>query len=331
MRYLIPTPRLTSLVPVFLFLAGSIQAATSVVSGHGYDNLIEIRNDATEVILEPNMGGRVLSYKLNGVEILYQDPAQAGLHPTREVSVHRIAGGRFDVGPTFALPQHNTIWQCAWTGEITGEFSARLTSQIDPDLGIQLVREFTLCPDSSKLDCKQTIINHNDVPFRGCFWSRTFAKGGGVSLAPVVTDSYFPKGYALNLDPRGGYQFLPQPEAAIRVRDNILEIFTEPSDPKSICHLSEGWLGYISPDDLLFLKTFPFDPEWRYADPPQHHASFWHLKDEIVEIEPNGPQEIIPPGGKASFTETWHLIPFKLPSDKQVDLEKLRQTIGKQG
>jgi hypothetical protein len=327
MRYLTQTLKQTVIVLAILSLAASIHAATRIIEGHGYDNLIEIRNGSTQVILEPNMGGRVLAYKLNGVEILYQDPAQAGLHPTREVSVHRIAGGRFDVGPTFALPQHNTIWQCAWTGEITGDYSARLISQIDPDLGIQLVRDFTLSPDNSKLDCKQTIINHNDVPFRGCFWSRTFAKGGGVSFAPLKEDSRFPMGYALNLEPRGGFQFLPQPEPAIRVRDNILEIFTEPSDPKSIFNLSEGWLAYVSPDNLLFLKTFPFDTSWRYADPPQHHASFWHLKDEIVEIEPNGPQEIIPPGGKASFTETWQLIPFELPSDKQVDLGKLRETV----
>ncbi len=303
--------------------------AAKIISDHGYDNLIEIKNSTTRVVLEPNMGGRVLSFQLNSVEILQQNPAQAGLQPTREKTEPRLAGGRFDVGPTTALPKHNTLWQCAWSAEITGKYSARMTSQIDPDLGIQLIREFTLDQKKAHLACKQIMINHNKEAFHGCFWSRTFAKGGGVAFAPIPAKGVFPRGYGLNLEPKGSFNFLPEPEPNVRIRDNILEFLGEPSSQKSIFNLSDGWMAYLSPDDLLFIKTFPFDPAWQYADPPQHHASYWHLKDEIIEIEPNGPLQIIQPGEQAEFTEHWWLVEFDLPENKLVNLEKLRNVIGK--
>jgi hypothetical protein len=301
--------------------------AARVLSEYGYDNLIELKNTTTRVVLEPNMGGRVLSYKLHDIEVLYQDPKQAGLHPGRNGNVGRIAGGRFDIGPAFALPQHKTLWQGKWKGEITGEFSARLTSQIDPDCGIQLIREFTLDPDNSRLRCRQTIINYNSRPVWAFFWSRTFAKGGGIALAPVPEMGHFPRGYALARPPRGGFDFLPEPEANIRIRDNILEFIGPSSIPKSIFNLSEGWMAYLTTEDILFLKTFPFNPDWRYGDPTQHHASLWFEGTTIIEIEPNGPLEVIPPGGRASFHEDWHLASFPFPENRVVDLDYLRKII----
>jgi hypothetical protein len=42
------------------------------------------------------------------------------------------------------------------------------------------------------------------------------------------------------------------------------------------------------------------------------------------ELEPHGPRNEIPPGGRASFTEHWYLLPHKFPGvGEQIDLEKL--------
>ena len=84
-----------------LMAAGLSTHAARIISEHGYDNLIELSNRSCRVVLEPNMGGRVLMYELEGKEVLYQDPKQAGLNPTMDKGVPRIAGGRFDIGPSF--------------------------------------------------------------------------------------------------------------------------------------------------------------------------------------------------------------------------------------
>ena len=48
------------------------------VSSHGYDGCIRIFNDRVSVILEPNCGGRIIEYSLDGVNVLFVDPDQNG-------------------------------------------------------------------------------------------------------------------------------------------------------------------------------------------------------------------------------------------------------------
>ena len=44
----------------------------------------------------------------------------------------------------------------------------------------------------------------------------------------------------------------------------------------------------------------------------------------MCELEPIGPTENIPPGGEASFTEDWWLLPYSYPRDgSDVDLEEI--------
>ncbi|MEX0331879.1 MAG: hypothetical protein AB3N64_10690 [Puniceicoccaceae bacterium] len=301
--------------------------SSRMMTDHGYENLIELDNGTCRVVLEPNMGGRVLNYQFQGVEVLYQDPEQAGLRPDKDEWVPLIAGGRFDFGPSFYQRPRGTLWQGEWKGEITGELSARLTSQVDPDCGVQLIREFTLAEEGTHLRCEQTIINHTKDVLWTMHWSRTMAVGGGIAYAPIPDQGHFPKGYALNVEPHGAFNFIPEEEPDVRIRDGVLEFLKEPSAPKTIFNLDEAWMAYLTRDDILFVKTFPFDPEWRYGDPPQHHASYWWKGERATEFEPNGPLEQIPPGGRASFHEDWWLGPFPFPEDKVVNIAKLRQAV----
>jgi hypothetical protein len=54
----------------------SAQTGVSYISAYGYDSCIELKNKTTTVILEPNAGGRVISYSLNGINIMYEDSLQ---------------------------------------------------------------------------------------------------------------------------------------------------------------------------------------------------------------------------------------------------------------
>lgn len=306
------------------------------ISSAGYDGCIELSNATTRVVIEPNLGGRVLNYQLNGAEILYQNPAQNGVVWDGKTKVWHPAGGRFDIGPEYDGFSRDVLWLGRWHAKLTGTHSARLSSAT-LDEGLQLIREFTLAEDSSHLRCTQIFRNHGTEPIRTFHWSRTFVAGNGIALAPLPQNARFPRGYALGV---GATQidFHPADEPNVRVRENILEILGAPSKAKFILDVDPGWLAYLAPNDLLFLKKFATFPNRPYGEIAANNASIWYSSKENfssfpfenfpVEIEPIGPLEIIEPGGERSFKEDWWLESFPFPENRIVDLKTIRALIG---
>ena len=54
-----------------IYLPGFAQFAGSrIVAERKYPGCIELSNDSVRVVLEPNLGGRVIAYELNGKNVL---------------------------------------------------------------------------------------------------------------------------------------------------------------------------------------------------------------------------------------------------------------------
>jgi hypothetical protein len=299
---------------------------TAIISQFGYDNCIELKNSDVRVVLEPNLGGRVLVYELHGKNVLSRDPLMDGKKYEPELNAGSPPGGRFDIGPEKITPARPALFYGKWESRITGRFKAQLISQKDTSTGVQLIRNFRLDKNSSKLICTQIIKNISNKTKRYCFWSRTFVKGGGISLTPLNPNSRFPKGY-INYGPGTVMDFMPADEPNVRVRNGILEITGAPERPKFVMDVNEGWLAYITNDDQLFIKKFPVYPERIYGEMSAANVSIWYYKEEKCEIEPIGPMESIKPGEEVSFTETWYLLDYKYPADKFPDLERLHAII----
>jgi hypothetical protein len=306
------------------------------ISTAGYDGCIELSNATTRVVIEPNLGGRVLNYQLNGEEILYQNPAQNGAVWDGKTKIWHPSGGRFDIGPECGGLSRDALWLGRWFAKVTGTHSARLSSATLAE-GLQLIREFTLAEDSSHLRCTQIFRNHGTAPLRTFHWSRTFVAGNGIALAPLPKNGRFPCGYALG-GPPNIIDFQPTEEPNVRVRENILEILGAPRKAKFILDVEPGWLAYLGQNNLLFLKKFATFPNRPYGEIAANNASIWHsskenfpsfpIEDFPVEIEPIGPLEIIEPGGERSFTEDWWLERFPFPQNRIVDLKTIRALIG---
>lgn len=301
------------------------------ISQRGYDGCVELSNGSTKVVLDPNLGGRVLSYQLNQVEALYQDPSQNGAINDGKTKIRHPSGGRFDIGPEFGGFDRDELWLGRWKAEITGSRSARLTSAI-LSAGLQLVREFTLDWASSHLRCTQFFYNHGKKPLRTFHWSRTFASGNGILLAPLPRPGRFPRGYGLG-GPPGMINFQPKEDENIRIREDILEIVGPPVQAKVVLDVQPGWLAYVSRRGMLFLKRFPVYPDRPYGELAANNASIWYSgecnapawpgSEHVVEIEPIGPLETIAPGAASSFTEEWSLESFPFPENRRVNLQVL--------
>ncbi len=299
---------------------------TRIVSEYGNENCIELYNETTRVVLEPNLGGRVLIYELNGNNILWINAKNEGNPYIPGENYGLPSAGRFDIGPEMTGPRSTTLFFGTWKGKITGPRTATLISQEDTFVGVQLIRTFTLDDNGSHLTCTQVIKNVGNEIKHHYFWARTFAEGGGISLIPMNPHSRYPKGYLI-YGPGAVLDFRPADEPNIRVSEGVLEILGPPARPKFVMDCSEGWLAYISLDNQLYIKRFPIYEDRNYGDIAGNTVSIWYNKDLQCEIEPMGPMEIIEPGREASFTEHWYLFDYKYPDDRKADLEDIRARI----
>ncbi len=307
-------------------LMESKTAGTRFMDYFGYSNCIVLENENTRVILVPQCGGRVLQYSWKGVDTLVLDEQNRGWVYEPGKDIIEPFSGRFDIGPEKIIPPHPHLWMRQWQGQITGPRSAKLTSTEDPAAGVQVIREFTLDKNSSKLTCTQIIKNVSDETKRYCHWGRTLCKGGGICLIPLTANSRFPKKYIIH-EPGSLLNYQPD-DPAIRVRDGFLAMGPVPKFTKISVDSYAGWLCCLMKNDLMFVKRFPVYPDRIYNEIAASTVAIWYYKDQICELEPIGPMEIIGPGKAATFTEEWWLLPYKFPGvNADVDFAEVTKLV----
>lgn len=287
----------------------------------GYNNCIVLQNETTKVVVDPNVGGRLLYYGQQGNNVLFENRDLDGKLWNEGDSTFEVSGGRFDIGPAQTTGFRKSFFN-TWEAEIRND-TVRLTSLKDHDLGVQLVRDFILDNETSKLTCIQHIKNISDSPKRYAHWSRTFVEGGGICLVPMNSNSRLPKGYAMYYHGTSILDFNPKKEKNLRLRDGILEFLGPTSNPKFVMDSKAGWLVYISRDDQLFVKKFEASDDKIYGDMLSNQVSIWYYKNEKCEIEPIGPLEFIEPGKSIPFTEEWWLVDYAYPKDKKANISEI--------
>jgi hypothetical protein len=313
----------------------SDMAAAEVLSSRvkyfGYDDCIELKNETTRVVLGHHAGGRVLEYSLNGTNAILLDPEQAGWVWDGKTRIGPT-GGRFDIGPENLIPKRNALWLGPWGAEILGPGKARMTSVRDEATGTQLIRDFELDDNSSRLSVAQTITNISDDVTRWCHWSRTFSTGHGICVVPIDDRTKFPEGYIM-YGPGRVMDYRPGDPSIIRDGEYLV-VRDTPLRPKLGMDSYVGWFAYLTTDDLLFVKQYPTFPDRVYNEMAGLTISIWYKEDQMCELEPIGPMEELNPGESASFTETWTLAPHDFPEDRTVDpreIGKIVEALGQVG
>ena len=299
-----------------------------VVTSHGYTQAVELKLGKTRAVLCPQAGGRVLEFSVAGADAMYFDPAEKNWKPGKPGP---ISAGRFDYGPELIVAAHPKAWAGQWTAEIGKTNAVQLTSPRE-DAGIQLVREFRLVAHDKfvGLSCKQTMRNIGKETREVCHWGRSFSPGGGICVIPLGDrPSRFPSRYAMYED--SAVINVKATDDRIRERDGFLEILAPPRKPKLGFDTYAGWLGYVLPNDTLFVKRFPTYPDRVYNEAAGLTLSVWYPTGPRIELEPIGPRERLKPGESASFTEEWWLLSHPFPKKGQsLDLKALSEQVEKQ-
>ena len=327
-------PARLSLVALFITLWGATvrspaeEPAARVVRSHGYSKAIVLELGKTRAVLCPQAGGRVLEFSVGGNDAMYFDEAEKNWKPGKPGP---ITAGRFDYGPELTVAPHPKAWSGEWSAEIAKTNSVKLTSPRD-DGGIQLVREFRLVPNDKfvGLSCKQTMHNISKETREVCHWGRSFSPGGGICVIPLGDrPSRFPSKYAMYED--SAIINVKAADDRIRERDGFIEILAPPRKPKLGFDTYAGWLGYVLPNDTLFVKRFPAYPDRVYNEAAGLTLSVWYPAGPRIELEPIGPRERLKPGESASFTEEWWLLSHPFPKEGQrLDLKALAVQVEKQ-
>ena len=141
--------------------------------------------------------------------------------------------------------------------------------------------------------------------------------------------SRFPNAYVM-YGPGTVIDYRPE-DPHIGIRDGFLEITAAPRYPKLGMDTYAGWFGYLMPNDLLFVKSFPTYPDRVYNEVAGLTMSIWYPNGPMCELEPIGPRERLAPRESASFTETWWLLPHTFPKKRQpADLKAVAAFVKRQ-
>lgn len=277
------------------------------------DRCIVLSNDTTRAVVDPTYGGRLVEYSLNGTNALYQVPGHPDwIYPEGNHDIGP-AGGRFDVGPESLVPRHLKLWEGKWKVEAADPCKVVILNEDPEASGLRITREFRLDASTSKLTCIQSMTNITGVELRRSYWGRCFVPGGGVLVIPLAGHSRYPRKYIQDTDwPDFHVVTRPQDPAVTNV-DDCLVVHGEPTHSKLAVDSSAGWVGYLSKQNLLFVKRFPVYPTKRYPEIASTTLAFWFHNGQICEIEPIGPEETLAPGQSASFQEEWWLVPYECP------------------
>jgi hypothetical protein len=295
--------------------------STRPIEFAGYADCLEISNSTTRIVLSPHVGGRLLSYVYNGREALYLDPEQNGWtwNPDSEEGIDP-SGGRCDFGPEGQVCNHPALWLGPWELEGRTAFSAEMLSHACHGCGITLKRHFELDEEGSHVRMTQTIRNAGPGTQRVCHWGRTFGLGGGICVIPLTADRRYDY---IRFDSNGVKKNPDDPN--IRVRDGYVELLAPAKADKLGFDTKTDWFAYAEPNDLLFLKRYPVDPDGEYADVEGMTISLYMPDNRLCELEPIGPIATLAQGQEASFTEDWWLLDFPFPGDdRTLDLEALK-------
>ncbi|MBW7457260.1 DUF4380 domain-containing protein [Paenibacillus sepulcri] len=280
---------------------------------------ISIQTEHYDLAIVPGIGGRIMEFGSDGVNLLYQNGSLAGyrpryeaenaeeMHELRERSPQLLYGGE----KTWLAPQSDWVgvpYADLDHGEYSWEVQRNeqavrivLTSPICRETQLQIIRTVTCVNGMPSIGIEQKLINHGTVPVTKGLWQVTMLNRSG------IVD--IPDGPLL-----GSRQPLP-----------LLD-----EHNAAAVHGTDGWRMVMDNDRLYKLgfmtdggraaarhqaangktytltKTYAVEPEQVYP----HHTvvEVYNASDyPYYELEIHSPAYTLQPGESESFTINWEL------------------------
>ena len=292
---------------------------------HGWKAL-RMANGLVVVVAVPEIGGRIMEYKLNGHPFLWTNPEEYGrTYPApkteSERTWHNFGGYKVWPAPQSEWggpgdPVGSELDGGKWTGEIvkqTGQVGEiTLTSPPDPAVtGLQVTRTVKLFAGTTRVEVGETFANVSDRDIEWSVWDVTQVPGSLRADVEVSNESriYFP------LNPKSkfetGYTHLidsPEGDGQFSVMDDLglMRVSYEKRLGKVGADSFAGWIAHTDEiHNMAYIKRF--DPAKLRDYPDKGSVVEVYTSDSLsyMEVEVLSPLMKLKPGAEETVTRDW--------------------------
>ncbi len=317
----------------FTALSCGCQAADT----HGWDS-VQIRNGLIDLQIVPEIGGRVLQYKLGdyGFFLVNEDlydkkPPASGVGP--EDTWLNYGGDKlwpapqgWDNDEQWPGPPDPVLDGQPYTMETISPKEIRLTSGKDQRSGIQLSRVVKIFDGTTRVSIHATMKNIDTKTRRWGMWSHTqfnaknrHGKGYNQNYhgyCPINPRSIFPKGYTVIFGLAQNPSYKPD------YQEGIMDVHYQRLVGKIGMDSDAGWIATVDgTNGYVFVQRFTFQQGRQYPD--NSSVEFWmdghgqiyaykklmDMPEECgygFESEIIGPYETLKPGESAALHYDWY-------------------------
>ena len=253
---------------------------------------LALRNGPIELQVLPEIGGRIIQFKLGGKEFLWVNPQFAGQLPPADGLA--TDGGWFNVGgdKLWPAPQgwdNDRQWpgppDAVLDGQpyraelLDGGAALRLTSRDDPRSGIRFSRTIRPLAGRSGVQFEATMTNVDTKPRRWGIWAHTQLDAvtrDGRSFNPLMRAfcplnplSKFPRGYDVIFGEKDNPSFRADRERGLVCVDYRYRVGKIGVDSPA------GWVATVDGAcGAVFVQRFVYEPGKDYPDGSS--VEFWH-------------------------------------------------------
>ena len=296
------------------------------VQYHGWPAL-RMGNGLVVLVAVPDIGGRIMEYKLNGHPFLWTNPEEYGHTcppPATEGERvwHNFGGYKIWPAPQSEWkgppdPVGSQLDGGKWTGEIvqpTGQVGEiKLVSPADPSVtGLQITRVVRLFAGSTRVEVRETFSNVSDHPVRWSAWDVTQVPGalkdGSTGdqesriYFPLNPESKFPAGFAKLIDdPAGDSQW------EIVKEHGLMRVSYRHQTGKIGADSLAGWIAHVVEiHNLAYIKRFEVEKLAEYPDQGSTVEVYTSGGAPYMEVEVLSPLLSLRPGEERTVVRQWY-------------------------
>jgi len=282
-----------------------------------------MKNDSLEIVVNASSGGRILAFRKNGINFMWEDSTIDGkvLEDYMSSPFHPDAG-RFDYGPeVYTSDHHAESWVGTWEVTFIDDYTLEL-SNTDEGLGLYSTRKFLLDSVHPVAQIQHSMQNISESDKEYWFWGRTLLKTGGKIVAPLNQDSNYPDKWTRYIwgNP---VTFASDPDdPGVEIVDSLFTLIPGlAGNSKYGTDAKTGWMAY-GYEGMIFAKTFAYFEGEPYLEDNNHIQIFYAANsgiNQFIEMEPVSPALILQPGESYSFEENWYVFDHQETTDPAFD------------
>lgn len=279
----------------------------------GWTNCLALQDKAQryQAVVVPSVGGRLMHYSHDLINILYQNPAAEGLTLETATGPFYAGGYQCDLGPeTGGMPMRLGLLMARHEWRAPRDYTVETASPVDPGVGVRVLKSYTLDPDTGELGLLQRMVNATAKEIAHSLHDRTVCKGGGFVFFKLNAKSRHEQGWSMMKQAGVKYFYEAGKElpANCEIAEGHLLIATGQGAAKIGADVAEGWVAYVL-GRLLLVKYFPVVPGGDYPDGGNNLTVMWN--GTVTELGPLSPRVRLAPGAHQDFPARWLLRPLK--------------------